>query len=206
MVTAGNLVFQGHADGTFNAFAADSGKKLWSFAAQTGVLAPPITYTVKGKQYVTVLSGFGGSGSLFGGVVARFGWQARTQPRRVLTFTLDGTASLPPAPPPTRLEPVADPGFRPNPALAERGKKVYYTRCVVCHGIDLMAAGIAPDLRASPVPANEEAFNSVVRDGAFVPNGMPSFGSIPEADRVAVRQFIRTAAHQFAEEQRTGAR
>ena len=38
MATAGNLVFQGHADGSFNAYASGSGKKVWSFQAQTGVL------------------------------------------------------------------------------------------------------------------------------------------------------------------------
>src|SRR5690606_13707965 len=58
MATAGNLVFQGHADGTFKAFDSASGKRLRSFEAGTGVLAPPITYQVDGRQYVTVLSGF----------------------------------------------------------------------------------------------------------------------------------------------------
>src|SRR3546814_9516990 len=33
MATAGNLVFQGHADGSFNAYDSETGKRLWTFAA-----------------------------------------------------------------------------------------------------------------------------------------------------------------------------
>jgi quinohemoprotein ethanol dehydrogenase len=96
MATAGNLVFHGRADGFFDAYAADTGTRLWSFEAGTAVLAPPITFRAGGQQYVTVLSGFGGSGALFGKRVASLGWQAQTQPRRVLTFNLGGNAVLPP--------------------------------------------------------------------------------------------------------------
>ena len=41
--TAGNLVFQGNAGGTFVAYSADKGEKLWSFPTQTGVIAAPMT-------------------------------------------------------------------------------------------------------------------------------------------------------------------
>jgi len=37
VTTAGNLVFQGRSDGEFTAYAADSGKELWSFDAQVGL-------------------------------------------------------------------------------------------------------------------------------------------------------------------------
>ncbi|MGB1060975.1 MAG: hypothetical protein ACPGZU_12640, partial [Ketobacter sp.] len=42
--TGGNLLFQGTADGKFVAFAADSGKRLWDFPAQTGIVAAPTTF------------------------------------------------------------------------------------------------------------------------------------------------------------------
>ena len=35
--TAGGLVFEGNSAGTFNAYAADKGTALWSFAAQAGI-------------------------------------------------------------------------------------------------------------------------------------------------------------------------
>jgi alcohol dehydrogenase (cytochrome c) len=57
LATAGNLVFFGLPDGTFAAYDAKTLKELWSFNVGTGINAPPITYSVNGKQYVAVLVG-----------------------------------------------------------------------------------------------------------------------------------------------------
>ena len=57
LATAGNLVFFGLPDGTFSAHDAKTLKELWSFNVGTGINAPPITYSVNGKQYVAVLVG-----------------------------------------------------------------------------------------------------------------------------------------------------
>ena len=57
LATAGNLVFIGQLDGTFSAHDARTLKEVWSFNAGTGINAPPITYSVNGKQYVAVLVG-----------------------------------------------------------------------------------------------------------------------------------------------------
>ena len=39
--TAGNLVFQGNAEGQFASYRADNGERLWTFDAQTGIVAAP---------------------------------------------------------------------------------------------------------------------------------------------------------------------
>jgi alcohol dehydrogenase (cytochrome c) len=57
LATAGNLVFIGHVDGTFSAHDAKTLKEVWSFNVGTGINAPPITYSVNGKQFVAVLAG-----------------------------------------------------------------------------------------------------------------------------------------------------
>jgi alcohol dehydrogenase (cytochrome c) len=57
LATAGNLVFIGHPDGTFSAHDAKTLKEVWSFNVGTGINAPPISYSVNGKQYVAVLAG-----------------------------------------------------------------------------------------------------------------------------------------------------
>ncbi len=57
LATAGNLVFTGEGNGWFDAFNAKTGKKLWRYNLGAGVNAPPITYSVKGKQYVAVAAG-----------------------------------------------------------------------------------------------------------------------------------------------------
>ena len=64
LATAGNLIFQGRADGIFAAYRATDGEPLWRFDAATGIMAPPVTYTVDGTQYVTVLAGWGGPAGL----------------------------------------------------------------------------------------------------------------------------------------------
>jgi alcohol dehydrogenase (cytochrome c) len=57
LATAGDLVFCGEMDGSFDAFDAHSGRKLWSFNLGAGVQAPPISYAVDGVQYVAVAAG-----------------------------------------------------------------------------------------------------------------------------------------------------
>lgn len=55
--TEGGLVFSGEGDGEFFALDATSGEKVWSYRSQYGVNAPPISFSVKGKQYIAVLAG-----------------------------------------------------------------------------------------------------------------------------------------------------
>lgn len=57
LATAGNLVFTGEGNGNFNAHDAKTGDLLWQYTNEYGVNAPPITYTVEGKQYIAVASG-----------------------------------------------------------------------------------------------------------------------------------------------------
>lgn len=57
--TGGGLVFAGMADGTYIAYDSASGAQLWSQKLKSGVNAPGITYTVKGKQYVAIYAGGG---------------------------------------------------------------------------------------------------------------------------------------------------
>ena len=61
LATGGGLVFSGGTnDRKIHAFDATSGKLLWESPTASGILAPPTTFTVDGKQYVAVLSGWGG--------------------------------------------------------------------------------------------------------------------------------------------------
>ena len=63
LATKGGLLFTGKHTGEVIALDADNGNTLWSFKTGSGVNAQPITWTKNGKQYVTILSGLGGSGS-----------------------------------------------------------------------------------------------------------------------------------------------
>jgi alcohol dehydrogenase (cytochrome c) len=58
--TAGNLVFVGTPDGLFIGLDASTGRQLWQFRTGTGIHSNPVTYSVAGKQYVAVPTGWGG--------------------------------------------------------------------------------------------------------------------------------------------------
>jgi alcohol dehydrogenase (cytochrome c) len=60
LATGGGLLFTGKETGEFIALDAEDGKTLWRFQTGSGINAMPVTYTYKGRQYVTVLSGLGG--------------------------------------------------------------------------------------------------------------------------------------------------
>jgi alcohol dehydrogenase (cytochrome c) len=67
LATGGGLVFTGDAEGYFTAYDADTGKTLWSFQCGSGHHAPPITYTLDGRQYIAVCVGWGGWTAGFAG-------------------------------------------------------------------------------------------------------------------------------------------
>ncbi len=59
LATAGNLIFSGDPEGHFFALDALTGQKLWSFSTGAGHRGSPVTYSVNGRQYVAVPSGWG---------------------------------------------------------------------------------------------------------------------------------------------------
>jgi len=60
LATGGDLLFGGEPTGMFDAFDARTGERLWQFQTGSGIRGSPITYSVNGKQYVAVPSGWGG--------------------------------------------------------------------------------------------------------------------------------------------------
>jgi alcohol dehydrogenase (cytochrome c) len=58
--TAGGVLFVGEPTGEFNALDARTGKQLWQFRTGSGIHSNPVTYSVNGKQYVAVPTGWGG--------------------------------------------------------------------------------------------------------------------------------------------------
>jgi alcohol dehydrogenase (cytochrome c) len=60
LATGGGLVFTGKPTGEFVALDEDTGRTLWQFQTSSSINATAITYTHKGKQYVSIASGMGG--------------------------------------------------------------------------------------------------------------------------------------------------
>ncbi|MFZ9395330.1 MAG: PQQ-dependent dehydrogenase, methanol/ethanol family [Erythrobacter sp.] len=193
--TAGNLVFQGTAGGEFRAYAADTGRQLWSFAAQTGIIAAPMTYAIDGEQYVAILVGWGGLWDLNTGILAG---KSGPTPNisRLLVFKLGADGKLPP-PPPLRDLVLDPPAFTGTEVQVARGKALYGQYCTACHGDAAVAGQLNPDLRHSPTIGRTEAIRAIVIDGALKHNGMVSFKQVVTGnDAEAIRQYLIKRANE----------
>jgi len=197
LATAGNVVFQGAGDGTFSAYEATSGKRLWQRQLGMGVIAAPVAYQLGGRQYVAVLAGYGGSAAILSDVM-HVGWKY-TSPRRLFVFALNGKRALPAAPVRTMAASLQDnPAEVLDPQAVTMGKPIYLA-CAPCHGAAAVGAGgPAPDLRESAIPLDGQAFWSVVHDGALLSRGMPKFEHFEKAQIEGIRQYIRAKARAGA--------
>jgi quinohemoprotein ethanol dehydrogenase len=192
--TAGNLVFEGTANGYFEAYCADTGKKLWSTPAQTGVMAGPVSYEVAGEQYVAVLAGWGGVFPLATGEVSRKAGTIRNI-SRILAFKIGGKASLPPLP---KIEQplLSPPATTASTTTVEQGRALYQRFCGACHGDVAVSGGVLPDLRYSSTLANDQWFH-IVLDGMLAPNGMVSFSKeLSRKDSADIRAYVIFRANE----------
>lgn len=187
--TAGNLVFQGDIDGGFNAYNARTGEKLWSFPTGSAISAAPISYAVNGRQYITIISGWGTSWAGSSGALGLKDGIPRINKSRVLTFALDGKSLLPS--PEQTLKRELNPPLRFGTSeQIKAGEKVFHRSCFACHGTRAVASGAAPDLRYSKIVASKDAWNAVVIDGIFAKRGMISF-----KDTYSVQELENTRAY-----------
>ena len=194
LATGGNLVFQGRSDGIFAAYRATDGENLWQFDAATGVMAPPVTYTVDGIQYVAILAGWGGASGLmntpFVGA-AKPGWG------RILVFALDAKSELNAPPFGHKNPPQPAITAKQDPAAVHAGALLFNSQCFLCHGLNAVA-GPLPDLRYSS-KAVFDSLPSIVLGGAKASGGMPSFKKIfSEKDVAAIRAYIIARAQESA--------
>ncbi|TIX48816.1 PQQ-dependent dehydrogenase, methanol/ethanol family [Alteraurantiacibacter aquimixticola] len=199
LATGGGLVFQGTAGGQFKAFAAGDGSELWSFPAQTGVVAPAVTYTVDGEQYVAVMAGWGGIWALAPGGILNETSGPVPNISRLLVFKLGASGELPPAPPLQR-RPIDPPPFRGSEEQLASGNYAYGRYCGQCHGDAAIGSTVLPDLRRSAVLDNGDTWMQIVHDGALGFNGMAGFSDSLSADEVeAIRQYVIFRANQDKE-------
>jgi quinohemoprotein ethanol dehydrogenase len=188
LATAGNLVFQGGGDGVLRAHNASSGDVLWTANLKTGMVAPPISYSIDGEQYVLVLAGWGGT-AIAGGdprtsAAAKYGNLGR-----LFAFKLGGKAKMPvivernlaiDAVSSTNLDDVA----------VAAGAVTYMEYCSVCHGPGAISSGVIPDLRRM-TPATRQQFTAIVRQGQREVVGMPNFSDLlTEEDVNNVYQYV----------------
>jgi quinohemoprotein ethanol dehydrogenase len=180
LTTAGNLVFQGTADGRFVAYSADAGRTLFVDHTETGVIAAPMTYEIDGTQYVAVLAGWGGTFALAGGTAAR---GVATGPGRLIVYALPEASPTPEA-----LQAYID-----RPGEIAEGERLYHEWCVRCHGAGGVSSSGLPDLRDSAMRMGPH-LQAVARSG-LPGTGMPAMGDvITEGEARLIRRYLESRA------------
>jgi quinohemoprotein ethanol dehydrogenase len=189
LTTASGLVFQGQGSGELVAFGAHSGERLWSTDAQSGIIAPPVSYEIEGEQYLAVMAGWGGA---IGLVLAQPSVK-QGAPGRLLVYKIGGKAALPvEAPQELVLDPPPDTA---SDSEIASGLALYNQHCMRCHGLGAVSQGLVPDLRAMS-KTTHEIFDAIVLDGVLAPVGMIGFKSVmTEQDSEHVRRYLIRAAH-----------
>jgi quinohemoprotein ethanol dehydrogenase len=191
LATAGNLVFYGKGDGQLRAFAADTGKALWSVDTQGAVRAAPVTVEVDGEQLLLVASGSdasSGGGIAMGDVNTTE--RTRHAPSRLLAYKLGGSLALPAFDPSNVFPQPPLPRVASDIAAKGRDTLLGYG-CDFCHGgQDLQAPnGSAPDLRKANA-ATHAALDKIVVGGAYTIRGMPRFADMPEQDLRLIQAYM----------------
>ena len=206
LTTASGLLFQGNLAGQLRVFSMKDGRLLKTIETGTSILAAPMTYRVKGVQYVAVMAGWGGGGFPY---VPRYSAAYRRgNMGRILVFRLDGAeVPIPPELPAPEVAPPAPPQLPGvTPATIARGQALFYSvGCALCHSNQHRS--ITPDLRRMQ-PGTHEAFNQIVMDGLLVPNGMPRWNDLLKPDDVkAIHAWLidqqgRTRAEELEKRRR----
>jgi quinohemoprotein ethanol dehydrogenase len=179
--TAGNLVFQGEGTGVFEAFAADTGRTLWSVKTGSAIDAVPVSFAIGDDQYILIPVGLGSASRLFGAVSAMATPESKRGPSRLLAFKL-GAAT--PFPYPTIVVPSVPkpPTQTAGAATVYRGEEAFSKfLCDDCHSPQADGSGAwvvdvaIPDLRYMPTEVHDQ-FLGIVLAGSHRNNGMPGFG------------------------------
>jgi quinohemoprotein ethanol dehydrogenase len=195
LATAGNLVFQGNAQGGFVAYQADTGEEKWSLATGSAITAAPVSYLLDGTQYILIPIGSGG-GIQF--MYPKLGASGESQgPTRLLAFSLEGRGQYPAIERVVRALPE-QPELTAPAAVVEKGKKLYAGNCSFCHGKNAEARFGIPrlDLRYASAETHT-AWQAIVIGGALRAAGMPGFSELDVDDSEAIRQYVLSRSEEL---------
>ncbi len=196
LVTEGNLVFQGTADGWVVAHDAVTGKQLWKFNSGLGIIGAPMSWAKDGSQYISILVGWGGTSAAASNILD-VGWKYGQQPRRLLTFALGGKKKLPPSPPrDMKVHAIDDVNIVLDEKAISAGQGMTFM-CGACHGMQFRAGGApGPDLRESALALSEDNLWDVLHNGTLKERGMPAFAMLSRGQVHQIWSALRAASRE----------
>jgi quinohemoprotein ethanol dehydrogenase len=179
--TTGNLVFHGEGTGEFAAYAADSGRKLWSIQTGSAINAVPVSFRLKGDQYVIVPVGWGTGFRLFAPAAMMVTSQSKYGPSRLFAFRLGATQTFPAPHNPVPAVPPPPPQAYAKEAVKRSEELADSHGCTGCHSPRFDGAGRwvenggVPDLRYMSPDAHRDWY-AIVLGGSHRTQGMMPFG------------------------------
>lgn len=184
VLTTDDLVFQGNSEGNFIAYDAKTGDKIWEVSLETGIVASPITYMIDDVQYISIAVGWGG---VYGQ------WMKNTKqinPGTLYTFALGKKGQMPSYP---QLEKkLVNLPVTATEKEIVNGTMLFDQYCDKCHKLN--GGGSIPDLTFS-TPETLNAIQEIVREGKYLPKGMPKFDDrLSEQDAADIKQYILSEA------------
>jgi PQQ-dependent dehydrogenase (methanol/ethanol family) len=170
--TDGDLVFQGTWEGTFAAYDAYNGDKLWQYKSDSAVLAGPVSYELDGDQYIAVAQGSGGTVMITVGDELQ---RNKVNQNKLLVFkrgNFNNTQAhteneL------TTIRPLGRP-VNKDPEVIAYGESLYHNNCASCHGINALSNYVVPNLRYMSEQTHDE-FATIVLGGSRTHKGMIGF-------------------------------
>lgn len=189
LTTKGNLIFTGHNDGRIISYDATNGNQLWEFKMDAGANAPPITYEVDGKQYISIFA----AGNTLAGT---------THGDKIYTFSLDGKyGSLKDIPKDainvsptkgketkTQKQQAAEKGKNQGKTSTAEGEGIYKNNCLACHGDKGAGGHNGPNLQNTKMDL--KAIIHQIENGG---GGMPPFkDTLSEEEIKAVAEYVRS--------------
>ena len=193
--TAADLVFQGNGDGYFVAYDAQNGDELWKVNTYTSTIAPPVTYSIDGEQYVAIQVGSGGAAGLTEGDLAMPASAKYGNFGRMLAFKINGGLSI--DEPEHWARDIPEPPIvQASAAQIEHGGELYGEVCGFCHGIGVYGGPAVPDLRKMSEQTHR-MFNEIVLEGVLEDRGMSNFSDrLSEADVNDIYAYINSRSWQ----------
>lgn len=186
LTTKGNLVFAGHNDGRIIAYNAKTGDDVWEFKTDAGANAPPMTYKVDGKQYISIFSaGNSLAGTQHGDKVYTFSLEGEYGSTKDILKDAINTSPIKS----DEAEEVKEENNEQG-SVEGNGQKVYENNCLSCHGENGSGGHNGPNLQNSPKLDDDEALLEQIKNGG---GGMPGFkGTLSEDEINAVKEYLKS--------------
>lgn len=187
LTTKGNLVFTGHNDGRIIAYDATNGNQLWDFKMDAGANAPPITYEIDGKQYISIYA----AGNTLAGT---------KHGDKIYTFSLEGKYGSVKDIPKDKIntspvkqgaeeekQPAAN-KTKKEKTSTEAGETVYKNNCLACHGAGGAGGHNGPSLKETKM--DRAAIIKQVENGK---GQMPPFKDTLSKEEIeAVADYVKS--------------